>query len=78
MSYDEEDLPVYKGDIDYNNTSAKDIDESINDLMARYKKKGYKCVKKDNYVFKFVKGPKTHRVELMRLGNGLLYFNVTK
>ena len=74
----EEDLPLYKGEIDYTNTSVKNIQESIDNLMSRYKKKGYTCIKKEDTEFTFIKGPNTHHVELMRLGNGLLYFNVTK
>ena len=72
------DLPVYDGEIDYNNTSFKDIPETINDLMERYKKKGYTCIKRVGTVFKFIKGPKIHLVELMSLGNGLLYLNISK
>ena len=74
----EEELPLYKGEIDYNYVSIKNIEESIDDLMARYKKMGYTCTKKGKNLFKFIKGPNIHHVELMRLGNGLLYFNVTK
>ena len=74
----EDELPLYKGEIDYNNVSIKNITESIDDLFARYKKKGFTCIKKGDAEFKFVKGPNTHIVEIMRLGNGLLYFNITK
>ena len=74
----EDELPLYKGEIDYNNVSIKNISESIDDLFARYKKKGFTCVKKGDTEFKFIRGPNTHIVEIMRLGNGLLYFNVTK
>ena len=74
----EEELPLYKGEIDYNNVSIKSIPESIDDLMLRYKKKGYTCIKKGVTDFKFNKGPHTRYVQIMRLGNGLLYFNVTK
>ena len=72
------DLNLYKGDINYNNVSTKNFEESLNDLMIKYKKKGYTCVKKNKSKFKFVKGPNIHNVEIMRLGNGLLYFNVMK
>ena len=74
----EEDLPLYTGEIDYRFTSANDIPETINDLMARYKKKGYTCVKKGDTFFKFIKGSKTHKAELTKLGNGLLYFKISK
>ena len=60
------------------NLKYKNIQESIDNLMSRYKKKGYTCIKKEDTEFTFIKGPNTHHVELMRLGNGLLYFNVTK
>ena len=46
--------------------------------MNKYKLKGYTCLKKDKNKFKFVKGPNIHIAELMRLGNGLLYCNITK
>ena len=77
---EEEELPLFKGEIDYNNVSIKNISDSVNDLMVRYKKKGYTCFKKgnNNREFTFIKGPNTHHVEIMRLGNGLLYFNITK
>ena len=79
MKYNlKDDLPLFRGEIDYNNVSIKSIEDSIDDLMIRYKKKGYTCVKKGNTQFKFIKGPNVHHVEIMRLGNGLLYFNVTK
>ena len=74
----EDELPLYKGEIDYNNVSIKNIPESIDDLFSKYKKKGFTCVKKGDTEFKFIRGPNTHIVEIMRLGNGLLYFNVTK
>ena len=78
LNIKEEELPLYKGEIDYNNVSIKSIPESIDDLMLRYKKKGYTCIKKGTTNFKFNKGPHTRYVQIMRLGNGLLYFNVTK
>ena len=74
----EEDLTLYRGQIDYNNVSIKNVEESIGDLMMKYKKKGFTCIKKSREQFIFVKGPNTHHVELMKLGNGLLYFCVTK
>jgi hypothetical protein len=43
--------------------------------MERYKKKGYTYIKREGTVFKFIKGPYIHLVELMSLGNGLLYLN---
>ena len=73
-----EDLSLYKGEINYNNVSAKNIADSVNVLMAKYKSKGYTCVKKDKSKYKFVKGPNIHNVEIMRLGNGLIYFNINK
>jgi hypothetical protein len=74
----EEDLTLYRGQIDYNNVSIKNVEESIGDLMMKYKKKGFTCIKKSGEQFIFIKGPNTHHVELMKLGNGLLYFCVTK
>ena len=65
MNLKEEDLPLYKGEINYSNVSAKSFGESINDLINKYK-------------LKFIKGPNIHNVEIMRLGNGLLYFNINK
>ena len=72
------DLNLYKGNVNYNNVSAKNFEQSLNELMSKYKNKGYTCVKKNKTKFKFVKGPNIHNVEIMRLGNGLLYFNVLK
>ena len=74
----EEKLALYRGQIDYNNVSIKNVDESIQDLLINYKEKGYTLLKKSKAQFVFVKGPHTHYVELMKLGNGLLYFCVTK
>ena len=78
MNLKEEDLPLYKGEINYSNVSAKSVGESINDLINKYKLKGYTCVKKDKNKLKFIKGPNIHNVEIMRLGNGLLYVNINK
>ena len=79
MKYSDKDgLPLFRGEIDYNNVSIKSLDDTIEELLNKYKKKGYTCVKKGNTEFKFVKGPNVHHVEIMRLGNGLLYFNVIK
>ena len=78
MNLKESELPLYKGDINYDNVSAKSIEETIKSLRNKYKLKGYTCLKKDKNKFKFVKGPNIHIAELMRLGNGLLYCNITK
>ncbi len=78
MNLKEEDLTLYKGEINYSNVSAKSVGESINELINKYKLKGYTCIKKDKNKFKFIKGPNIHNVEIMRLGNGLLYFNINK
>ena len=72
------DLNLYKGEINYNNVSTRNYEQALNDLMNKYKKKGYTCIKKNKTKFKFVKGPNIHNVEIMRLGNGLLYFNIMK
>ena len=74
----EADLNLYKGEINYNNVSAKNFEDCLNELMTKYKSKGYTCVNKNKNKFKFVKGPNIHNVEIMRLGNGLLYFNGSK
>jgi hypothetical protein len=71
-------LPLYTGKIDPNNISMKKINEAIDELMKKYKKKGYTCVKKGVTDFKFVKGPNTHHVEIMRLGDGSFYFFISK
>ena len=78
INFKENELPLYKGEINYNNVSSKNVKESIKDLMNKYKLKGYTCLKKDKNKFKFVKGPYIHNVELTRLGNGLLYYNINK
>ena len=74
----EDELPLFTGQIDYKNVSLKNMEESIDDLKKKYKKNGYTCIKKGKVKFKFVKGPNIHNVEIMRLGNGLLYYNVEK
>jgi len=74
----EADLNLYKGEINYNNVTAKNYEDCINELMTKYKSKGYTCVNKNKNKYKFVKGPNIHNVEIMRLGNGLLYFNGSK
>ena len=78
LNIKEEELNLFRGKIDYNNVSVKNIEECIEDLLKKYKNKGYTCTKKDKIRFKFVKGPYIHNVEIMRLGNGLLYFNIIK
>ena len=74
----QDELSVFKGKINYNNISAKNLEESLNDLITKYKSKGYTCVNKNKNKYKFIKGPNIHNVEIMRLGNGLLYFNINK
>ena len=74
----EEDLPLFKGQIDYNNVSVKNIEESINEVKKKYKKNGYTFMEKGKTEFLFIKGPNTHHVTIMRLGNGLLYFHTKK
>ena len=77
-SIKDEDLKLYKGEIDYNNVSLNNLSETIEELMNKYKKKGYTCVKKGGSEFKFVKGPNIHHVKIMRIRNGLFYFNVSQ
>ena len=72
------DLPLFKGQIDYNNVSVKNIEESINEVKKKYKKRGYTFMEKGKTEFLFIKGPNTHHVKIMRLGNGLLYFHIKK
>ena len=74
----EEDLPLFKGQIDYNNVSVKNIEESINEVKKKYKKRGYTFMEKGKTEFLFIKGPNTYHVKIMRLGNGLLYFHTKK
>ena len=74
----DKDLPIYKGEIDYNEVSVKDFKETVNNLIKKYKKEGFKCSKKGFGKFKFYKKNVIHLVEIMRLGNGLLYNNITK
>ena len=74
----EEDLPLFKGQIDYNNVSVKNIEESINEVKKKYKKRGYTFMEKGKTEFLFIKGPNTYHVKIMRLGNGLLYFYTKK
>ena len=40
--------------------------------------KGFTFKRKSNHEFVFIKGPHRHHVELMKLGNGLFYFNIRK
>ena len=74
----DKDLQLYKGEIDYNNVSLKNIKESIDYLINKYKDKGYKCIKKEKTKFKFHKGMNSFTFEIMKLGNGLLYYNEIK
>ena len=74
----DKDLQLYKGEIDYNNVSLKNIKESIDYLINKYKDKGYKCIKKEKTKFKFNKGMNSFTFEIMKLGNGLLYYNEIK
>ena len=74
----DKDLPLYKGEIDYNEVSVKDFKETVNNLIKKYKNEGFKCSKKGFGKFKFYKKNVIHLVEIMRLGNGLLYNNITK
>ena len=74
----ENELSLYKGDIDYNEVSMKNVKETIAYLIKKYKNDGYTCIKKGLAKYKFYKDTNICLVEIMRLGNGLLYYNVTK
>ena len=74
----ENELHIYRGDIDYNNVSLKNVQETIDDLINKYQKEGYDCIKKEKSKFNFVKGDNKYLIEIMRLGNGLLYCNIIK
>ena len=79
--YDEvnpNELTLFRGQVDYNYAFVKNIDEKINELKNKYKKKGFTFKRKSNHEFIFIKGPYKHHVELMKLGNGLFYFNIKK
>ena len=79
--YDEvnpDELSLFRGQVDYNYAFVKNIDEKINELKNKYKKKGFTFKRKSNHEFVFIKGPHRHHVELMKLGNGLFYFNIRK
>ena len=77
-SLNENELHIYRGDIDYNNVSLKNVQETIDNLINKYQKEGYNCIKTEKSKFKFVKGDNKYLIEIMRLGNGLLYCNVIK
>ena len=72
----ESELILYEGDIDYNLVSLKNLKETVDYLINKYKKQGYTCIKKANTKFKFYKGAEIFFVEIMKLGNGLLYYNI--
>ena len=79
--YDEvnpNELSIYRGQVDYSYAFAKNIDDKINELKNKYKKKGFTFKRKSNHEFVFMKGPYKHHVELMKLDNGLFYFNIKK
>ena len=74
----EDELPLYKGEIDYNQVSLKSMEETINNLIKQYEEKGFSCIKVGKAIFKFFKGLDIYIVEIMNLGNGLLYYNIIK
>jgi hypothetical protein len=79
--YDEvnpDELSIFRGQVDYSYAFAKNIDDKINELKNKYKKKGFTFKRKSNHEFVFIKGPYKHHVELMKLDNGLFYFNIKK
>ena len=79
--YDEvnpDELSIFRGAVDYNYAFAKNIDGKINELKNKYKRKGFTFNRKSNHEFVFIKGPYKHHVELMKLENGLFYFNIKK
>ena len=74
----ENELHIYRGDIDYNNVSLKNVQETISNLIAKYQKKGYAIIKKEKSKYNFVKGDTKYLIEIMQLGNGLLYCNISE
>ena len=71
-------MPIYKGDIDYNEVSLKDFNETVDNLIKKYKRNGFTYSKKGFGKFEFYKESDIYFVEIMRLGNGLFYNNITK
>ena len=74
----ESDLSLYRGEIDYNNVSIKNIKETIDNLIMKYKKEGYTYIKKEKTKYQFNKGSESYIIEIMKLGNGLLYYKINK
>ena len=74
----ENDLSLYKGEIDYNNVSIRNIKETIDNLIMKYKKEGYSYIKKEKTKYQFNKGSESYIIEIMRLGNGLFYYKINK
>ena len=71
-------MPIYKGDIDYNEVSLKDFNETVDNLIKKYIRNGFTYCKKGLGKFEFYKENDIYFVEIMRLGNGLFYNNATK
>ena len=70
----EDELSLFQGKINYNEVSLKNIRETIDDLIKKYEELGYNYIKKGKTKYQFVKGEDIYRVEIMTLGNGLLYY----
>ena len=74
----EEDLRIYKGNVDYKNVSLKKLKEVSDDLLKKYKHDGFKCVLNLGNVFEFVKGHYKYRAEIFRLPKNKMLFTSIK
>ena len=71
-------IHYYNGPIDISCISCKNYEETIEDLIKKLNKNGYRLVKNKNYYYQFTNGLNSFLVEIVIIRTNLLYYLVIK
>ena len=71
-------IHYYNGPIDISCISCKNYEETIEDLIKKLNKNGYRLVRNKNYYYQFTNGLNAFLVEIVIIRNNLLYYLVIK
>ena len=74
----EDAIHYYNGPIDISCISCENYSETVNSLIKRASKNGYKYVKYENNYFKFTNGIDSFLVDIVKIRNNMLYYLVIK
>ena len=71
-------MKFYYGPVDIGCVSAKNYNESIEDLNNKLKNFGYRCIKHVNHFFTYTNDYNIIYVEIVKIGKNLLYYLMNK